>query len=99
MKRYLVVFKLPAARAEHAHLKTDLAWYSGGDMQIAFSSVDKAGVSVIGFLFTSDLPIAKMDFEGHLFREDSYLLLELGDRQASQLFGDAMGWLYKRRPH
>lgn len=99
MKRYLVVFKLPAMRVEHGRLKKDLERYGNSEVQIAFSSVNEDKVSLIGFLFMSSAPLSEMTFDGHLFREDSYLLLELGDRQAGEGFGDAMNWLRVRRSY
>lgn len=97
MKRYLVVFRLPQARLEHASLKKDLERYSGGDLTVAFESVNKEKVSLIGYLFATEAPISELTFDRHLFREDACLVLELGDRARGEQFSGPLAWLRQFR--
>lgn len=93
MKKFLVVFKLPQPRLEHAQLKKDLEAYSRGNCQLAFSWVDADKAGLIGYVFTTDAHLADLTFDGHLFREDGYLLLELGQQAAGERFSDVLDWL------
>lgn len=92
-KRYLVVFRLPAPRIEHAALKDDIERYSNGNFEKAF--FDK---STLAYFFTSNFPYREMTFNNHLFREDSYLLTEVSMLAGFQGFDQQVAWLRKPQP-
>ena len=60
MKKFLVVFKLPQPRLEHAQSKKDLEAYSRGNCQLAFSWVDADKAGLIGYVFTTDAPLLEI---------------------------------------
>jgi hypothetical protein len=98
MKRFLVIFRLPELRAEHAKLKSDLERYSTTPPQIVFAHVDRYGESMTAYLFKTHLPLRELTFDQHLLRGDTHLLMEVGEICAAEGFGDVMRWLASTRP-
>lgn len=97
-RRYLVVFVLAKPRHEHGELKNDIAKYSDGNLEPAFFSVNADGAATIGYFFTSSLPPSEMTFDGHLLREDSYLLTEVSHLAGFQGFDGSASWWKKPVP-
>lgn len=98
MKRYLLVFWLDKSRAEHGRIKSEIDTWSSGTPQIAFTNSNRNGASLIAWLVISVRPLADLNVDRCLFREDKYLAMEIGSEFAGDRFGDARQWLWQTRP-
>lgn len=98
MRRYLLVFWLDQARAEHARIRQCIDDWSSGTPQIAFTNANRDGASLIGWLAISARPLADLYVDRCLLEGDKYLAMEIGNESAGDRFGDARQWLWQTRP-
>lgn len=97
LRKFLVIFVLPVAQAEHARIAAAVKDHSDGECQIAFTwaapKPDKS--AVVAYLFTSEIHPGDMGFG--LLNQDSFLLVELGDLCAEKGMNVAAAWMRRRR--
>lgn len=91
-RKFLVILLLPKPKQEHAGIKRQIEDWSRGNCELAF-----AGPGVIAYLFTTDRPPSELDFARTTFREDSFLVVELGDGFHQQGREQAGHWLARNR--
>lgn len=92
-RKYLVVFVLPAPKAEHARIEEYMRRYAyGGD----FKRIFIAGPTVL-YLLTSEHLAGEIDFGTAVLNGDQYLVVEVGESFAHQDLQKAGHWLWEHR--
>ena len=97
LRKYLVIFMFPTMKKENAWVKDALESHSGGDFKMVFTYGIKEQPSIVGFFFTTSKPHFEIRFGNSVLNEDSYLLVEVGDRCSEQNLNVAYQWMQSHK--